>query len=588
MSIGDDTQMEFHISRKARDQYQFDLSLYSLNGNVILSDFHIVRLFAQRMNQKRDLVHYPEQAVKASQINAMGLIDEILHIVLRLYRRQRVTNAMRLAVEWLEAEIGEEELDRTLKVFLEQFPPLGIYKREIDANSYLSSETDGISNREIALEEMLLLWLGNVNPAFSPFLELFDDEELERRTAYPEIIAEIKKFFDTQPGFGPDNQSLVDLLRSPAVAVPHSLAGQLEYIRKHWGYMLGDYLLQLLRGLDLIEEEEKAIFGGTGPAIVYDFGGLDVEEERFSPDKDWMPSIVMLAKNAYVWLDQLSKKYASQIKSLDQIPDEELRTLSDWGFSALWLIGLWERSQASRTIKQIRGNPEAVASAYSLFDYQIANDLGGEDAYQNLCDRAWNFGIRLASDMVPNHMGIDSKWLVDHPDWFVSLDYSPFPSYSYNGPNLSWDDRVGIYLEDHYYDDSDAAVVFNHRDQWTGDSRFIYHGNDGTSMPWNDTAQLNYLKPEVREAVIQTILHVARKFPIIRFDAAMTLAKKHYQRLWYPEPGTGGAIPSRAEHGLTKAQFDAAMPVEFLESILCGVMVLMAPPRSSSPGTMGS
>ena len=35
-------------------------------------------------------------------------------------------------------------------------------------------------------------------------------------------------------------------------------------------------------------------------------------------------------------------------------------------------------------------------------------------------------------------------------------------------------------------------------------------------MPWNDTAQLNYLNPEVRETVIQTILHVARKFPIIR------------------------------------------------------------------------
>ena len=61
----------------------------------------------------------------------------------------------------------------------------------------------------------------------------------------------------------------------------------------------------------------------------------------------------------------------------------------------------------------------------------------------------------------------------------------------------------------------------------------------------------------------QVILHVARLFPIIRFDAAMTLTKQHYQRLWFPAPGTGGAIPSRAEHGLTKAQFDAAMPAEF-------------------------
>ncbi len=75
-------------------------------------------------------------------------------------------------------------------------------------------------------------------------------------------------------------------------------------------------------------------------------------------------------------------------------------------------------------------------------------------------------------------------------------------------------------------------------------------------MPWNDTAQLNYLMPDVREAVIQTILAVARQFPIIRFDAAMVLAKKHVERLWFPEPGSGGAIASRAGLGMTKAEFD--------------------------------
>ncbi len=170
--------------------------------------------------------------------------------------------------------------------------------------------------------------------------------------------------------------------------------------------------------------------------------------------------------------------------------------------------------------------------------------------------------------MVPNHMGIDSPWVIQHPDWFISLDYSPFPSYTFNGPNLSWDSRVGIYLEDHYYDHSDAAVVFKRVDFWSGQEKYIYHGNDGTSMPWNDTAQLNYLNPEVREAVIQTILHVARKFPIIRFDAAMTLTKRHYQRLWYPEPGSGGDIPSRAEHGMTKEQFDQAMPNEFWREVV--------------------
>ncbi len=87
-------------------------------------------------------------------------------------------------------------------------------------------------------------------------------------------------------------------------------------------------------------------------------------------------------------------------------------------------------------------------------------------------------------------------------------------------------------------------------------------------MPWNDTAQLNYLNPEVREAVIQTILDVARKFPIIRFDAAMTLARRHFQRLWFPEPGSGGDIPSRAEHGLPRDAFLAAMPQEFWREVV--------------------
>ena len=72
----------------------------------------------------------------------------------------------------------------------------------------------------------------------------------------------------------------------------------------------------------------------------------------------------------------------------------------------------------------------------------------------------------------------------------------------------------------------------------------------------------------MREAVIQTILHVARSFPVIRFDAAMTLAKKHYQRLWFPEPGTGGAISSRAEFGLTREQFDQVFPEEFWRDVV--------------------
>jgi glycosidase len=588
-AVSGSARMEFHVSRRARDYYNFDESLFSIHGSVIFANFHAARTFAQKMNDKRDLIRFPEQAVRAGQINAMGLIDEMLHRIVARYREEQNPGVMQQALAWLHSNFGEDAIDATLLRFVDEFPPVSVYRREMTPQEYLAGQSGDLPNREVALEEMLMLWLANMNPAFAAFQELFDDTGLERETIYPKIFPSLQQFFDGQPTFssggGDDNgtqvdpvtglsrsgeQNLIDVLRSPALASPHSLTGQLMFLQQRWGLAIGSLLYRILGSMDLIKEEEKLIFagGGPGPVEVYDFGSLEEEEERFTPDREWMPRLVLLAKNAYVWLDQLSKRYGRPIANLGEIPDEELDALARGGFTGLWLIGLWERSAASKTIKQLCGNPDAVASAYSLMSYQIAADLGGEAAYQSLRDRAWQRGIRLASDMVPNHMGIDSHWVMEHPDWFISLDYSPFPSYSFNGPDLSWRDDVGIYLEDHYYDRTDAAVVFKRVDRHTGSEQYIYHGNDGTSMPWNDTAQLNYLLPHVREAVIQTILHVARQFPIIRFDAAMTLAKKHIERLWFPEPGSGGAIASRADHAMSKAHFDSLIPIEFWREVV--------------------
>jgi glycosidase len=574
---------EFHVSRRARDTYGFDETLFTFNGNVIFANFYAARTFAQKINAKRS----PDRTVKAAQLNALGLIDELQHYTLKQYREQKNPRVMQEALDYLTAQIGPDEVEKTLRRFVDEFPPVAVYKGEIAIDDYLRGETNGTAHHQIELEEMLMLWLANQNPAFEPYRELFDDAPLRQETAYPQVMIGLREFFASQPAFGPNAQNLLDFLRLPALAAPDSLIAQLEFMRGRWGITLGPYLYRMLGGLDFIREEEKAIFTGPGPTLVPVFGAeaqqaslalfgptvgssydFQPEPERFSVDLHWMPRLVLIAKNTYVWLDQLSKKYQRTITRLDQIPDEELDQLRRWGFTGLWLIGLWERSRASQRIKQMMGNPEAVASAYSLMDYRIADDLGGDAALQDLRDRARRRGIRLSSDMVPNHMGVDSNWVIEHPDWFIALDNPPFPSYTFNGPDWSWDGRVGLYLEDHYFNHSDAAVVFKRVDKWTGSTKYIYHGNDGTSFPWNDTAQLDYLKPEVREAVIQTILHVARNFPVIRFDAAMTLAKRHFQRLWFPEPGTGGAIPSRAEYGLTKDQFDAAIPEEFWREVV--------------------
>ena len=83
--------MKLHVSRQARDRYQFDPSLFASDGHIALTDFQAARALTQEINQQRDLAGLPpaEKTMTAGQLNAMGMLDEILHFVAGLYRQQR-------------------------------------------------------------------------------------------------------------------------------------------------------------------------------------------------------------------------------------------------------------------------------------------------------------------------------------------------------------------------------------------------------------------------------------------------------------------------------------------------------------------
>ncbi|MDQ2833321.1 MAG: alpha-amylase family glycosyl hydrolase [Acidobacteriota bacterium] len=604
--------MEFHISRSLREKLDLGDLLFSYTGNVVFANVAASRRLVQQLN---DLPERAEsEPLNAGALFALGLIDELSHAMVAQYRLEVDPDVLSSALRWYESKVEPAEVDRLLLAFTEQFPNVAVFRNDVTAAEWLKGTTGGLPNREAALEEMLLLWLANSNTAFSPFRELFEDAGLEHSTVYGRVTADLPNYFATRPPAAPQFTSLLDALRAPMLASPDSLTGQLDFIREHWVKILGDDVRRVLLAVDTLREEDIAIwmrFHPPGPGRgaqgepKWQAHGFDGDEyvgfeentvvgpdgvrrarvyasdhqaplneyEAFSPDQAWMPNVVLMAKSTYVWLEQLSRKYQRHIHRLDQIPDEELRLLAARGMTGLWLIGLWERSTASQTIKRLRGQSDAVASAYSLKEYRIAEDLGGTEAYENLRNRAGSFGVRLASDMVPNHMGIDSTWVIEHPEWFISQSDSPFPVYGFDGPDLSRDTRVEIKIEDHYYDQTDAAVAFRLRHHHDGTTRYMYHGNDGTTFAWNDTAQLDYSKHDVREHVIQTILQVARLFPIIRFDAAMTLAKRHVQRLWFPLPGVGGSIPSRAEHAMSQEEFDSLMPREFWREVVDRVAV---------------
>jgi glycosidase len=544
----------FPLSRAAREEFAFP--------HPTFSDFFLARELAAKLNATRDLQSQPQLSVKSGRLAAAALLDEVFAHLIARYSLEVEPDALEDAASFLDENVGARETASLLETLDQHFaPPVAPLQRPD------------------ALELLLRLHLANANPALESFKELFDDAPLGA-TAYDETMSTLGAFFQTLPAFGPDELDLLSLLKQPITRHPDSVEDQLRFVLERLGDLVEPFQSRLLLHLDLIREEEKPVFFGAGPSVVPTYpsqtngasGSSELvglsEYEAFSSDTEWMPRTVLLAKQTYVWLDQLSKRYGRHVARLDQVPDEELDEMASRGITGLWLIGVWERSKASQKIKRMTGNPDAISSAYSLKNYEVAQELGGWAGLENLKSRALKRGIRMASDMVPNHTGLDSDWMMEHPDWFLSLDHPPFPSSSFDGPDLSDDGRAALFLENGYYSQSDASVVFRRLDRSSGQNRFVYHGNDGTNMAWNDTAQLDYLKPEVRHAVMQTILAVARHFPIIRFDAAMTLAKKHIHRLWFPAPGSGGDIPSRAGRGVSAAQFDALMPQEFWREVV--------------------
>ena len=439
-------QFEFQLSNLAIMKYHIDQTFTSADGQIVISDIKAARQLAEQLSLTAD---FP---IFTSDIYALGLINEIQHILIQNFSHKNNRSLQDVHQE-IEQEIGKTIYRNCQIQYLNSFSPSSIRHGELSSLEFLAKPNHPAK----VLVNMFLLHMTNINPAVQRFQELFNESDLIRSQGYLSIINNFPKSFETgdETDKSRNEESLLEILQQPALHSPGSLTDQLEFLLQRWGDILGeDVLIRLRQTLDL--KREEAIRNSTTDVQkvelpILEFSKNEPEFEQYSPDKDWMPRLVLIAKNSYVWLDQLSKDYERPIKTLDQIPDEELDKFAGYGITGLWLIGLWERSHASRRIKQRMGNPDAVASAYSLMDYQIAKSLGGWQSLDNLRSRAWTRGIRLSADMVPNHMGIDSTWVMEHPEWFLSLTHPPFANYTFNGEDLSNMDRVGIYLEDHYY-----------------------------------------------------------------------------------------------------------------------------------------
>ena len=63
----------------------------------------------------------------------------------------------------------------------------------------------------------------------------------------------------------------------------------------------------------------------------------------------WPTYPVVYEINTWAWLEELSRQ-AGRFITLANVPQAELERIASYGFDAVWLMGVWERSPEGRKV----------------------------------------------------------------------------------------------------------------------------------------------------------------------------------------------------------------------------------------------
>jgi hypothetical protein len=235
-----------------------------------------------------------------------------------------------------------------------------------------------------------------------------------------------------------------------------------------------------------------------------------------------MKNPLLIEINTRCWLRELSDQRGATV-TLGEVPDVELARWQERGFTHVWLMGVWPTGPRCRA--EALGNADLRAaydaalpgwketdvagSPYAIAEYKAAAALGGEPGLRRFRKQLHGRGMKLILDFVPNHLGLDHPWVGQRPELFVQ---SPEP-------------MPGTFRQ------STEKGVLN-----------LAHGRDPHFPPWTDTVQLDYRRPDTREAMIGELKSVAHLCDGVRCDMAMLPLNEVFAQTWANFPG--GPIPA--------------------------------------------
>jgi glycosidase len=236
------------------------------------------------------------------------------------------------------------------------------------------------------------------------------------------------------------------------------------------------------------------------------------------PKHPWIYEI-----NTWVWLGELGTK-AGRVVTLASVPDRAWDEIAAFGFNAVWLMGVWERSPAGigianrneglltdfrRALPDFRIE-DNVGSPYCVRRYVVDAHLGGPQGLAAARAALARRGMRLVLDFVPNHVAPDHPWVSEHPEYFI---------------RGSADDLAR--------DPVSFVAIGNH---------VFACGRDPYFPAWPDVLQVNAFAPALRAAAIDTVREVAAQCDAVRCDMAMLMLNAVFARTW---GGRAGEKPQR-------------------------------------------